>query len=168
MPTDEVCDGIDNDCDGVPDNDAVDASIFFADRDGDGFGDASAPRVTCELEEGLADNDQDCDDTRPDVNPGAVERCDGIDNDCDPASSEAGTATFQDGTGGFTDVTEQLTGDPEAPASLVLSEDGVLSVCEGIFFARLEVAADVNLSGFGDVVIDAGGRVRHCATRPTT
>ena len=34
----EVCDGIDNDCDGGIDNEPVNGSTFFVDEDGDGFG----------------------------------------------------------------------------------------------------------------------------------
>jgi CSLREA domain-containing protein len=56
----EICDGLDNNCDGsVPANEA--------DADGDGF-------LICE---------GDCDDTDPAVYPGAPEICDGLDNDCD-------------------------------------------------------------------------------------
>ena len=55
----EVCDGVDNNCDGEVDE-------GFADVDGDGFADCV-----------------DCDDTRVDVFPGAPELCDGLDNDCD-------------------------------------------------------------------------------------
>ena len=36
----EVCDGVDNDCDGSTDVDAVDAVTLFVDSDGDGFGGA--------------------------------------------------------------------------------------------------------------------------------
>jgi len=59
----EVCDGVDNDCDGLGD-DAVD-------DDGDGY----AP-VDC--------GGEDCDDADADVNPDMAEVCDdSIDNDCD-------------------------------------------------------------------------------------
>ncbi len=56
----EICDGLDNDCDGVIPADETDA-------DGDGY-------MVCE---------NDCDDTDPVVNPGATEICNGIDDDCD-------------------------------------------------------------------------------------
>ncbi len=103
--SDEVCDGIDNDCNGAVDD---------KDDDGDGFSvcvddcDDTDPAVNPDAEEIVCDGldndcnpetsdgpDQDedgfsvcagdCDDTDPAVNPGAEEiPCDGIDNDCDP------------------------------------------------------------------------------------
>jgi hypothetical protein len=85
---DELCDTLDNDCDGTADNDPVDALTFYADADGDGFGDASAPTLACALGEGLSEDDTDCDDTEPSVNPGAQELCDGLDNDCDASTTE--------------------------------------------------------------------------------
>ena len=40
---DEVCDGVDNDCDGATDeNDAVDATVWYLDADGDGYGASDA------------------------------------------------------------------------------------------------------------------------------
>jgi len=59
----EICDGIDNDCSGAPDD---------QDRDADGVG-------SCE----------DCDDDDPFVYPGAAEACDGVDNDCSGGVDEA-------------------------------------------------------------------------------
>ncbi len=46
---DEVCNGDDDDCDGVTDeDDAVDAPTWYGDSDGDGFGDAAVTEITCE------------------------------------------------------------------------------------------------------------------------
>jgi hypothetical protein len=79
---DETCDGADNDCDGEIDNDASDGSDFYADTDGDGFGDPDASESGCEAWDGYVEDMSDCDDGNPDVNPDAAEVCDGEDNDC--------------------------------------------------------------------------------------
>ena len=84
----EVCDLVDNDCDGGVDDDATDMLSVFVDRDGDGFGDPSALVEVCALDDGLSETGTDCDDSEADVFPGAVEVCDGLDNDCDPATTE--------------------------------------------------------------------------------
>ncbi len=61
----EVCDDIDNDCNGSVDDDAVDADIWYvdADGDGDGFGDGEIPVLTCAFSDGSVENAEDCDDT---------------------------------------------------------------------------------------------------------
>lgn len=56
---------------------------FFADTDGDGFGDPKDFVVGCEAPEGYVDNSEDCDDTNIAINPGAEEVCyDEVDNNC--------------------------------------------------------------------------------------
>ncbi len=81
----EYCDGHDDDCDGeVDEDDAVDALTWNADDDGDGFGDPDDELVQCYQPAGyVEDEDTDCDDTDADTNPGALEYCDGHDDDCD-------------------------------------------------------------------------------------
>jgi len=81
--TDEVCDEVDNDCDGEVDEGVI--GSFFADDDNDGHGDPSASVTACQAPAGYATIGDDCDDTRIDVNPDSVEACDGVDNDCDLA-----------------------------------------------------------------------------------
>jgi hypothetical protein len=71
---DEVCDGVDNDCDGTLD------PVSFLDSDGDGFGDVNSP-VAC-ADSTITDS-TDCDDSDPWVNPEASERCNTLDDDCD-------------------------------------------------------------------------------------
>ncbi|MCK6524669.1 hypothetical protein L6R49_24950 [Myxococcota bacterium] len=80
---DEVCDGEDNNCDGVTDDDAIDATTYYTDDDGDGFGDLAAPVASCEPDSDLVSNSDDCDDGDDEIHPDAAEVCDGADNNCD-------------------------------------------------------------------------------------
>jgi len=81
----EYCDSIDNDCDGVTDEpDAMDTTIFYADSDGDGYGDSDATAIACTAPDGFASVPGDCNDTDPYISPAAEEIAgDGIDQDCD-------------------------------------------------------------------------------------
>ncbi len=86
---DEVCNGIDDDCDGQIDEDPVDGDWFYSDADLDTWGDESARVLACDGVEGAVDRGGDCDDANSAVNPGALEICnDGLDNDCDGDWSE--------------------------------------------------------------------------------
>ena len=86
---DEVCDGVDNDCDGLvdaEDDSIVDALEGHPDMDGDGYGDDAITVITCDLSE-LSDVAGDCNDMDEQVHPDADEVCgDGLDNDCDGTS----------------------------------------------------------------------------------
>jgi len=87
----EMCDGADNDCDGdIDESDAIDADTFYADADGDGFGDIYTTMDACELPDGYATDSTDCDDTNADVNPDATEQCNSIDDDCNGEIDESG------------------------------------------------------------------------------
>lgn len=83
----ERCNDIDDDCDGRVDDadaDVVDQQTFYADADGDGFGDPLVVVVACEVAAGHVENASDCLDSDASVNPDAAEICDdGVDNDCD-------------------------------------------------------------------------------------
>ncbi len=50
----EVCNGIDDNCDGSVDNDASDATMFYADGDGDGSGYVGAAIAACDTPAGYA------------------------------------------------------------------------------------------------------------------
>jgi len=80
---DEACDGIDNDCDGLEDEE-LPLLNCYTDADGDGYGDPDGPvAIQCECGEGSTTDDTDCDDANAEVHPGGTEICDGRDNDCD-------------------------------------------------------------------------------------
>jgi hypothetical protein len=88
----EVCDRIDNDCDGLIDEGvSIDG---FADRDGDGHGDPAAPMTACAGTARFSALDDDCDDTRPSVHAAQVEVCDLLDNDCDGLVDDDARATI--------------------------------------------------------------------------
>ena len=57
-------------------------STYYADSDGDGYGDSNITDIKCALEVGWTDVLGDCDDANNTVYPQADEFCDGIDNDC--------------------------------------------------------------------------------------
>jgi hypothetical protein len=80
----EVCDGVDNDCDGDVDEDG-DVVDWYPDDDGDGYGDATGmPVEACAQPTGHVLVVGDCDDDDPAVNPDATDDgCDGQDVDCD-------------------------------------------------------------------------------------
>ena len=90
--TAEICDYIDNNCDG--DIDEGTTSTYYADADLDGFGDAAASLDECRQPKGYVTNDQDCDDTNAYAWPGNAESCDEADNDCDTFVDEGVTTTF--------------------------------------------------------------------------
>ena len=80
---DELCDEIDNDCDGDVDEDSIDALTWYLDGDTDGFGDAAESISACAEPDGYTADATDCDDLDGDIFPDAEEVCDGQDNDCD-------------------------------------------------------------------------------------
>ncbi len=79
----EVCDGQDNDCDTVVDDDPYDVITWYLDADQDGYGSSETTLEACELPDGYSANDEDCDDLDAATYPAAPEDCDGSDQDCD-------------------------------------------------------------------------------------
>lgn len=87
-PEEEACDGFDNNCNGLIDEEgARGCRTLYPDDDGDGFGTAPAT-CACDFGALFAQNAQDCDDHSIHVHPGGEEGCDGVDNNCDGVVDE--------------------------------------------------------------------------------
>lgn len=87
----EVCDGRDQNCDGIVDEGV--GAPFWPDADADGRGDGVASVVVaCAAPAGHVANGDDCDDADDATYLGAPEQCDALDNDCLPATTADGAA----------------------------------------------------------------------------
>jgi hypothetical protein len=139
--TEDANDHLDNDCDGLADEDAQNApnTTDNMDRDSDGQSIAQG----------------DCDDTSAAVKKGAAEIChDGLDNDCDGVADRT-----KDATGGSTacspyDGNQDLVLDPlslEGGAPLISFKDGTVDSANklvagpSIFSVKIPVTGDISL-----------------------
>jgi hypothetical protein len=115
---DELCDGEDNDCDGDVDEDPPSGGTWYADDDGDGFGDPYDAITACQQPDGYLSDASDCDDADNDVYPGAPDLCDEEDSDCDTRVDEDGGGTwYEDRDGdGFGDAELDACERPEGAA----------------------------------------------------
>ena len=65
----EVCNGVDDNCDGT-----IDEGLnSYQDADGDQYGDAQHPASCIDAPEGYVSNDDDCNDANANIHPGATE-----------------------------------------------------------------------------------------------
>ena len=88
----EICNGIDDNCDGSIDEGVK--TTFYRDADGDGYGNPSVTTQACTVPAGYVVNSGDCNDASAAVHPGATEVCNGIDDDCDGSIDEGVKTTF--------------------------------------------------------------------------
>ena len=166
---DEICDGIDNNCDELIDENVQ--STFYVDADADGFGSENITIEACTQQTGFVSNANDCDDTNPQTYPGANEICDEQDNDCDELiDEEIGSILYIDADGdGFGDSSQTVSScsterglstigsdcdDSNAAISPLANEicDGIDNNCNEVIDENVQSTfyADADDDGFGD------------------
>ncbi len=152
----ERCDSqnVDENCNGLADDEDPDASGQTKgsyDGDGDGYAGNAGTGLMCDHPE----LSNDCDDTRPEVYPGALEICDGVQDDCD-----ALTWVNDDGR-----VTENATVDLSAawaagtvvvPVVYAAPDGASVAICGGAWHVRLKAAGPAVFTGYGAATIAPG------------
>jgi hypothetical protein len=130
------------------------ALVYYADGDGDGFGNAGqAPILTCAPEANMVLDGTDCNDESNSSYPGATEFCDGLDNDCNNLIDDNCVGLIDNDGDGF-------TSDVDCDDNNVAINPAANEVCDGIDnncnieideFVSTEYYADLDGDGFGDV-----------------
>jgi hypothetical protein len=147
----EVCDGVDQDCDGTADNGVL--VTFYADQDADGFGDNNTPELACAATDGLVADNTDCDDTNKDISPDAAETCNETDDDCDDdidEDAEDALTWYRDEDGDtFGDAVDTIDA-CEVPTGYVADKTD----CDDTDFDRkpgVDWYPDADQDGYGDL-----------------
>ena len=166
----EICDGKDNDCDDLADEEGADGcQLYYYNSDGDGFGIELLSKCLCEqkapysaLEAG------DCDDNNAAIFPGANEWCNGKDDDCNDQLDEAGALgcddqfVDQDKDGYGTGEAVCLCGSPQGYAPLAgdcddndqFAKPGGLEQCDGKDNDCDEIVDEEGALGCGQYYLD--------------
>ena len=125
----EVCDGVDNDCDGEVDEGLT--SMWYADADADGWGDPNTFSEACGQPEGYVAVAGDCADTDPNRHPGAQE------TDCtNPTDFNC------DGSVGYADAdADGVPACQDCDDAAATTFPGADELCDGLSSEASEVAA---------------------------
>ncbi len=178
----EVCDEVDNNCDGAVDEGVT--MTLYLDIDEDGYGDAA--EEGCAEGFGLVSVAGDCDDADAAIYPGADDVCDDVDNDCDDLVDEGLLIALYadadgDGYGVETSVTEGCEetegwsaqsgdcddADPaKSPGTPEVCEDGLDQNCDDLDARCDHFAAEVSLEYAESKLLGEEGSAAGSVVRP--
>ncbi|MCC6600459.1 MAG: T9SS type A sorting domain-containing protein [Crocinitomicaceae bacterium] len=122
------------------------APTWYYDQDGDGYGDANTSQVSCTQPAGYVALGTDCDDDNEDMNPGADEWFNGLDDNCDGQIDEnvSGITLYRDLDGdgygdpynyiviGFSQAAGYVSDNSDCDDTSALIHPGVIEICNGI------------------------------------
>ena len=163
---DEYCDTIDNDCDGfIDESGSLDALVWYTDSDGDGFGNVSSTTIGCNQPLNHVSDSADCDDSNANINPNAIEICNGDDDNCDGTIDEDGTP---DATTWYADFDGDGFGNPNAtheacqqPSEYVLDNTDCDDSNNSIYIGAPETCNNTDDDCDGDIDEQAIDTISH-------
>ena len=119
--------------------------LYYADTDGDGFGDANNTTYNCSEPTGYTTNDLDCDDGNGAVNPNAAEVCNGLDENCNGVVDEdVETAYYYDGDADGWGDSSTMTLSCNAPVQYVLQNGDCNDADPDIYPSNQEVCDSID------------------------
>ena len=157
------------------------AITYYADKDGDGYGDAADSVVSCGLKGGFVTNKSDCNDNNASIYPGATEICgNGIDDNCNGQVDENCTQDLptlvtrnypaKEGDAGFATVIVEVSLDKPAisPVSIkyrTINEDAIAGADYEFVTGTLTIAAGktsgtLQVRIIGDVLRESNERFK--------
>ncbi len=141
-PTAEICNGIDDNCNGTADEGVQ--LTFYGDADNDTYGNAAVSVQACSAPAGYVSTSTDCNDTLASVHPGASETCNGVDDNCNGTVDEGVQITYYrdadgDGFGNATVSTQAcsapsgyVTNSTDCNDTLAAVHPGATETCNSI------------------------------------